>query len=212
MSEINGSNHEGATAVTYGDSDYPDDYFGGVFILAVVCAWTLMFAAEALVWRCQEYLATYNERAVLRMAKANREKYIKNQLITKRVISCISCPTNSSSLKIRKVSETLTKRIDTNPDDLPTCQICIEPYQVDERVSWSKSCSCNHHFHHDCVVPWLIMHDECPNCRANYIHKDYNEKDDKCNKPELVFCAEHGLVSKSFCGLSNEPCSSKLAP
>ena len=36
-------------------------------------------------------------------------------------------------------------------------------------VAWSKNEECCHAFHTDCIVPWLMDHDDCPMCRNDYI-------------------------------------------
>lgn len=198
------ANKTDSKEVHYGDSEYPEDYFGGVFILAVICAWTLMFAAEALVWRCQEYLANYNERESERLEREKRKKKVEKQIITKRVTSCLNRSPENSKTFFSKRNKVVVKDTGIVSDDLPMCQICIEPYKVGEKVSWSKTCACMHHFHYECIIPWLDLHDECPVCRSSYVSMEDNVVEDKYDKTELMFCATHGLGSKSLCTLSGK--------
>jgi hypothetical protein len=50
-----------------------------------------------------------------------------------------------------------------------TCSICLLGYEEGDGIAWSRNPGCNHAFHEECIVPWL-MHkkEECPNCRSNY--------------------------------------------
>jgi hypothetical protein len=47
-----------------------------------------------------------------------------------------------------------------------SCYICLEPFRVDEKVSFSINKRCSHAFHHDCIVGCLAQHDDsiCPTC------------------------------------------------
>jgi len=56
----------------------------------------------------------------------------------------------------------IRQQTDTN------CSICLLGYYCGDHVAWSKKPACQHTFHRDCLVPWLLKHDECPNCRCNY--------------------------------------------
>ena len=105
------------------------------------------------------------------------------------------------------------------------CSICLEPFRIGEEVSWSRNTECLHCYHRGCISQWLLKHDECPVCRADYLFDDwkYNQlpsreplllwllhvrrpppkctcplqvEDEKTNKrTECVFCVTHGLES-----------------
>ncbi|XP_054717923.1 E3 ubiquitin-protein ligase RNF115-like isoform X2 [Uloborus diversus] len=42
------------------------------------------------------------------------------------------------------------------------CTVCMEDFKLDELV---RRLSCDHHFHNDCITPWLELHGTCPICR-----------------------------------------------
>ena len=49
------------------------------------------------------------------------------------------------------------------------CAICLVEYEAGDEISWSHNKSCTHAFHRECIIDWLISHDECPCCRHNYL-------------------------------------------
>ncbi|CAG8476154.1 9290_t:CDS:2 [Funneliformis mosseae] len=48
------------------------------------------------------------------------------------------------------------------PDD--TCIICAEHFLSNEKTNVTKL-PCSHMFDKDCILPWLELHNTCPNCR-----------------------------------------------
>jgi len=58
------------------------------------------------------------------------------------------------------------------------CSICLLGYNSGDHVAWSKKSTCQHTFHRDCLVTWLLMHDECPNCRCSYFETEINNDSD----------------------------------
>ena len=49
------------------------------------------------------------------------------------------------------------------------CAICLEGYKENDEICSSKIEICPHKFHLDCMVGWLMDHDECPVCRVPYL-------------------------------------------
>lgn len=47
------------------------------------------------------------------------------------------------------------------------CSICLTDYQHDDRVTTSTRC--RHVFHHDCILAWISLKQECPSCRESYL-------------------------------------------
>lgn len=50
-----------------------------------------------------------------------------------------------------------------------TCPICLENYKVGDEIAWSRNDDCYHAFHLECILGWLMKHDECPLCRGDYL-------------------------------------------
>ena len=42
------------------------------------------------------------------------------------------------------------------------CPVCKDEFQIDDIL---MDLPCKHHFHKDCILPWLNQHDSCPICR-----------------------------------------------
>lgn len=42
------------------------------------------------------------------------------------------------------------------------CTVCMEDFKLSEPV---RRLSCDHHFHNECIIPWLELHGTCPICR-----------------------------------------------
>jgi len=51
-----------------------------------------------------------------------------------------------------------------------TCPICLDDYKVRDDIAWSKNDECSHTFHFDCILEWLLKHDECPLCREDFLN------------------------------------------
>ena len=53
--------------------------------------------------------------------------------------------------------------------DQPLCSICLCPYAPGDIVCWSSNPGCHHLFHAECMSQWLMKHDDCPQCRQDYL-------------------------------------------
>jgi hypothetical protein len=62
--------------------------------------------------------------------------------------------------------------------DEAACPICLEPYKPGDEVCWSTNEDCPHSFRLDCMMKWLMTHDDCPLCRADYLNVKKEEKEE----------------------------------
>ena len=49
------------------------------------------------------------------------------------------------------------------------CAICLDEFQVNDAISWSKNGNCNHVFHNKCIADWFLLYNKkrCNNNRSN---------------------------------------------
>lgn len=92
-------------------------------------------------------------------------------------------------------------------EQVPSCWICFEAFQVGEMVSWSSTSDCDHVFHPSCIEAWLLRHVDCPCCRRRYLLVDYTRekipksklqalvKERKKRRQTTYFCIQDGLVT-----------------
>ena len=88
---------------------------------------------------------------------------------------------NDKSIKTRRKSNILARRISLSLQTLGTesepigCNICLMEFQIGEDVAWSKNPDCIHGFHMECIVDWLLVKNECPVCRRDYMYRKQNK-------------------------------------
>jgi hypothetical protein len=57
------------------------------------------------------------------------------------------------------------------------CTICLEAYENNDTICWSRNPACHHEFHKECVMDWLMHQTDCPVCRRPYIGVDIDGDD-----------------------------------
>lgn len=123
------------------------------------------------------------------MTEEDRMEYLDTILITKKVVSeqsVLRPAVKSTSFRSRNpkndiiieegvpeksiVDQVFASVSGANDEESARiCSICLEEYQVDEEVCWSKNPECFHCFHKNCLVDWLLTDKSCPNCRRSYV-------------------------------------------
>lgn len=56
-----------------------------------------------------------------------------------------------------------------------TCLICLSGYKLGETFCSANVDDCVHLFHEDCLLEWLMKHDDCPCCRRCIIPEEVAE-------------------------------------
>jgi hypothetical protein len=55
-------------------------------------------------------------------------------------------------------------------EEMAGCAICLSHFTPQQLICESNNSSCQHVFHKDCMVDWLMKdHDNCPMCREVYL-------------------------------------------
>ena len=85
----------------------------------------------------------------------------------------------------RKLSSSLSSfRNESKPS---TCNICLMDFEEGEIVGFSKNPDCNHCYHKECILDWLMLKDSCPICRRDFIYKNeegiVNENENDIENP-----------------------------
>lgn len=74
----------------------------------------------------------------------------------------------------------LLLKCEPQPRSVPNCcAVCLSNYDVGDVVVWSPNQTCQHAFHHECILEWLvkmykqrgiemIQHNACPCCRQEF--------------------------------------------
>jgi len=101
--------------------------------------------------------------------------------------------------------------LDADSDDTNleiTCSVCLDVFEVGDELAWSQKLTCQHVFHKDCLISWLMKDDGCPYCRVAMIDdSNTNESEEECAEALVVdssssrstqhgiFTVANGLVS-----------------
>lgn len=95
---------------------------------------------------------------------------------------CVTKQTSSieSRSSKRKLSSLYDYDEEAPPDDdLLLCSICLTTFKVGDEICSSSNEGCTHVFHYECIILWLMSHDECPMCRQKYMKVDSCDELDK---------------------------------
>lgn len=96
---------------------------------------------------------------------------------------------------IRRKSNILARRLSWSlgsfgKEEQPTgCNICLMDFEIGEEIGWSPNPDCIHAFHKECIVDWLMVKNECPICRRDYLNEkftDIEEADDEERLNEAI--------------------------
>lgn len=79
-------------------------------------------------------------------------------------------PSSTSSPELHNVAANCSDVFGKSTDNIENmCDICLMGYSVGEEICWSHNKECNHVFHKDCILDWLLRNSSCPLCRRDYL-------------------------------------------
>eukprot|EP00550_Attheya_septentrionalis_P005686 CAMPEP_0198282456 /NCGR_PEP_ID=MMETSP1449-20131203/2275_1 /TAXON_ID=420275 /ORGANISM="Attheya septentrionalis, Strain CCMP2084" /LENGTH=236 /DNA_ID=CAMNT_0043978721 /DNA_START=120 /DNA_END=830 /DNA_ORIENTATION=- len=155
----------------------------------------------------------------------HRKQLLEQGLITARITDCHpldlkdiikDAPAESKSIdSISREQEPTTFDDNVEMSQL-TCYICLDRLSAGNLVAWSKiNSECNHAFHKDCIMEWLLRHNDCPCCRECVVAEGFElvkERNAKINNDcdgndietgtvnedgKNIFCATHGRACET---------------
>jgi hypothetical protein len=117
----------------------------------------------------------------------------------------------------------------SNTGDDDVCYICLDSFEVGDVVMWSRRrrqeqangkgmilTGCQHVFHHECLMPWLLekRENECPSCRSCFIvdqlpEEIANPENQQPHLPGGVEVDEDGVIRVPTTTLSTTTATSK---
>lgn len=92
---------------------------------------------------------------------------------------CTECGSSSELARGESTNDDIGSHDMGSDKEDQICSICLSDYEKDCQV---LATTCNHMFHFDCVLEWLMENDLCPYCRAEMM-----------TEKELVHAAEKAL-------------------
>ena len=111
-------------------------------------------------------------------------------------VESINCTLEEDMQNDIEIGGTDSDESSLNSEDKMHCAICLDQFKVNDLVSWSVNGNCDHVYHKDCIVNWLLKHNDCPYCRCSYVTLEEKEDCDAKRKREcLTFCSSRGLIS-----------------
>jgi len=126
-----------------------------------------------------------HETRVHGVALEDRRDFVRNVLVTKKVISLTNNSTETgqktrhivlpkrASLSDTPSSGEINGNLSNDSPELSgteaACAICMEDYEEGDEICWSHNERCSHVFHRECIMEWLVRHDDCPCCRLNFL-------------------------------------------
>lgn len=92
----------------------------------------------------------------------------------------LACEIRESMMKMSSREEAEAQHIEEIEEGGKenSCPICFEEYSVGDEICISRNESCPHQFHFECLQSWLLKHDDCPLCRANYLNNALDEENE----------------------------------
>ena len=86
-----------------------------------------------------------------------------------------------NSLESIEINE--EKLMELKSNNLLECSVCKDQFEINQKI---KKIPCKHHFHLECIMPWLKERNSCPVCRYELPTDDEDYETLKNQKRNLV--------------------------
>lgn len=144
------------------DFSHGSTRFGGLSYFSSVAASRIIVPPSSTIGDEESAWYSWKTRSTLSSASAKR---------TRMRMRKSDIPISSTSImSIREERGIPMDKGDSESLFSPkTCPICCEDYIKGDDIAWSQNEKCFHAYHVDCILGWLMEHDDCPMCRMNYL-------------------------------------------
>ena len=78
-------------------------------------------------------------------------------------------------------------------DEKDVCTICLCDYEEGDEIASSPNSKCKHSYHKECILEWLMKHDNCPCCRVDYLSNTNEDNNSKQGCDQCEFCDEQPI-------------------
>ena len=138
-----------------------------------------------------------------------RYETVEGWLVTKRALphdeACMTCREILRRAESSSSDEEDSSSSDPDENESSSekeCPICMEPFELDDIVSWGTNSDCQHAFHHECIKEWTLRRTDCPCCRQTLLAVDVEDGDRQDMSVQhsrrnatTYYCLHEGLVA-----------------
>ncbi len=122
-----------------------------------------------------------NDACILKETIYNPDDYIPNSDVKNNVINIHQNEIKDEENDNKGIENKNNKHLITNNnlEHQESCVICMETFQMYDRII---TLECNHIYHSQCIIEWIVRSSSCPKCRATlpqqiYISQSSNDED-----------------------------------
>jgi hypothetical protein len=177
------------------EEEYPSNFRAALIALAIILTMLVCICAAAgvLAWEQGRPIHAPSAPAAVQQEQKDENKEQRKERISKQLLVREWAPDNATvdtktseensnsttdeHLVLESAPQTRdciscelgTDDYESFLEDAPGCAICLSHFEPHQLVCESNNISCDHIFHQDCMMGWLMKHKMCPLCREMYL-------------------------------------------